>query len=177
MVDEVTYVVELLKQNWANAISSVSGIAAVHQVTPTIVDVRNLTKNKAVKYDLSNKVAGESSSDLIVVFEDNQDIQYPTIAYDVRNETYSVTLHIRCIDDDRGNGVANFGRDRLRALYQLVRYIVENKRRGATGTLNSDSARFNFLELGGRSESNDRNKRIFGYKVGVTLKRYAIAIP
>ena len=80
MVDEVTYVVELLKQNWANAISSVSGIAAVHQVTPTIVDVRNLTKNKAVKYDLSNKVAGESSSDLIVVFEDNQDIQYPTIA-------------------------------------------------------------------------------------------------
>ena len=50
-MDEVTYLVQLLKQNWASA-SLAAGLPN-HQVTPTIIDIRNLDKNKGRRYDLS----------------------------------------------------------------------------------------------------------------------------
>ena len=47
-MDEVTYVVELLKQNWAAA-AIAAGLSG-HQTTPTIIDIRNMTKNKGRRY-------------------------------------------------------------------------------------------------------------------------------
>ena len=41
-MDEVTYLVQLLKQNWASA-SLAAGLPN-HQVTPTIIDIRNRPK-------------------------------------------------------------------------------------------------------------------------------------
>ena len=45
---------------WGGSISSLS-IPAAHQVTPTIIYIRNMTKNKGRAYDLSTAAAGESS--------------------------------------------------------------------------------------------------------------------
>lgn len=174
-MDEVTYVVELLKQNWASAATAVG--TANHQTTPTIIDIRNLDKNKGRRFDLSQKVEGESTSDLIIVFEDGQEIEYPTVTLDVRNETYNMTIHIRVIQDQREQGFSHFGRDRLNSLYRIARYILESKRKGSTVTFNNESQRFDLITLGTRSESNDRNKRLFGYKIGLTLKKFAISIP
>ena len=187
-MDEVTYVVELLKgtniatsqyggtNTWAGSISSLS-IPAAHQVTPTIIDIRNMTKNKGRAYDLSTAASGESSSDLIVVFEDSQTINYPTVAYDIRNEIYTLTLHIRTIQDDRGASDANFARDRLENLYKIVRHRLEANRKGAKVTVSGDSNTFDLIYLRGRTESNDRAKRLFVYKVQIELQKYAVALP
>ena len=49
-VDEVNYVVNLLENNWdtnAAALLTAGDIVYKHSIHPTIVDVRNLTPNKA----------------------------------------------------------------------------------------------------------------------------------
>ncbi len=51
---EETYVVQRLKQNWASAATAVG--TANHQTTPTILDIRNLDKNKGRRFDFSQKV-------------------------------------------------------------------------------------------------------------------------
>ena len=73
-MDEVTYLINLLKgggisqskftgtNTWAASASSAG--ASGHQVTPTIIDIRNMVKNKAARYDLSRAATGESSSKL-----------------------------------------------------------------------------------------------------------------
>ena len=182
-MDEVTYMVELLSgsnisassytgtNTWAGSATSLS-IPSGHIAKPTIVDIRNLVKNKAQRYDLSSTLSGESSPDLIIVFEDSQGIEYPTIDWSVRNETFTLTLHIRAIQDDRGASDANFGRDRLENRYRL-----EANRKGATVTVSGNSAKVNQIHLGSRTESNDRNKRVFGYKITVELKRFATSLP
>ena len=187
-MDEVTYMVELLSgsnissssysgtNTWAGSAASLS-IPAGHIAKPTIVDIRNLVKNKAQRYDLSSTLSGEASPDLIIVFEDSQGIEYPTIDWSVRNETFTLTLHIRAIQDDRGASDANFGRDRLENLYKIVRHRLEANRKGATVTVSGNSAKVNQIHLGSRTESNDRNKRVFGYKITVELKRFAISLP
>ena len=185
-MDEVTYLINLLKgggisqskfvgtNTWAASASSAG--ASDHQVTPTIIDIRNMVKNKAARYDLSRAASGESSSDLIVVFEDSQGIEHPTIDWSVRNETYSLTLHIRCIQDERGASDANYARDRLENLYKIVKHRIDGNRRGATVTIGSDSKRFDQIHLGSRTESNDRSKRIFGYKVTIEMKKFAVPL-
>ena len=110
----------------------------------------------------------------IVIFEDSQNIEYPTIHYDIRNETYSFTLHIRVLHDERGGADADYGKDRLRAIYLILRRVLESKRKGYTA---SDGSKFNQLFLGARSESNDRSKRLFGYKVTLEAKRFALTVP
>tara|TARA_B110000858_G_C17620690_1_gene388847 strand:- start:305 stop:808 length:504 start_codon:yes stop_codon:yes gene_type:complete len=164
----------LIDTQWSSSATTLVNagtITASHVAKPNLVDVRSLEKNKGVRYDLSTK-------DVIVCFEDSQNIEYPTMLYDVRNETYSFTLHIRCIHDERavgGGGTdANFGKDRLRALYLILRHAIESKRKGYEA---SDGSCFNLLFLGSRSEANDRNKRLFGYKINVEAKRYAQTIP
>lgn len=127
-----------------------------------------MTANKGKRVDLSRTPA------TIVVFEDSQSIEYPTAQYDVRNETYSFTLHIRVLHDERGGEDASHGMDRLRAIYLILRRTLESKRRGYTA---SDGSKFQQLFLGARSESNDRAKRLFGYKVTLEAKRYALSIP
>ena len=127
-----------------------------------------MTANKGKRVDLSRTPA------TIVVFEDSQNIEYPTVSYDVRNETYTFTLHIIVLHDERGGEDASHGMDRLRAIYLILRRTLESKRHGYTA---SDGSKFQQLFLGARSESNDRSKRLFGYKVTLEAKRFALSIP
>jgi hypothetical protein len=185
-MDEVTYLINLLNgvgislskfsgtNTWAA--SATSAGASGHQVTPTIIDIRNMVKNKGARYDLSRAASGESSSDLIVVFEDGQTLDSPTIDWSVRNETYSLTMHIRCVHDERGAADANYARDRLENLYKIVKHRIDGNRRGATVTVGSDSKRFDQIHLGNRTESNDRSKRIFGYKIAIEMKKFAVPL-
>lgn len=170
-MDEVSLLLDLLSNNWssnATALVSAGTIDASHAVTPDFIDIRTLSANKGVRVDLSRTPA------TIVVFEDSQSIEYPTIHYDIRNETYSFTLHIRVLHDERGGADASHGKDRLRAIYLVLRRVLESKRTGYTA---SDGSKFNQLFLGSRSESNDRAKRLFGYKVTLEAKRFALTLP
>lgn len=185
-LDEVTYVLELLNggnlsqtkftgtNTWAA--SATTAAASGHQVTPTIIDIRNMTKNKAARYDMSRTASGETSPDLIVVFEDSQTLTHPTIDWSTRDETYSMTLHLRCIQDERGAADATFGQDRLENLYKIIKHRIDGNRRGATVTVGADTKRFDQIHLGSRTESNDRSKRIFGYKINIELKKYAVPL-
>lgn len=172
-MDEVSLIIDILDTNWNTSRTTLdnAGKLSSTPAKPNLVDVRTLQKNRGVRYDLS-------AGDVIVVFEDSQNIEYPTIHYDVRNETYSFTLHLRTIHDERAVGVGstdpNFGRDRLRDLYLITVHALETARRGYTA---SDGTRFNQLFVGSRTESNDRSKRLFGYKITLEAKRFAISIP
>ena len=82
-------------------------INAAHTITPDIIDIRNTTANKGVR------VGGfkPRSPATIVVFEDSQNISYPTIHYDIKNEVYSFTLHIRVLHDERSGLDSSYGKD------------------------------------------------------------------
>ena len=195
-MDEVTYLVQLLRDNWpsASVMQNTLGISSSHRVKPTILDIRNLSsggstdgtsgkvsRGQARQYSLLNQtspaIGGATSSDLIVVFEDGQDIEYPTISWDVRNEIYNITCHIRTISGGDTRAADNiFAHDRLESLYKSLRHTLESKRKGATVTINGDSLKMNHIILGGRTESNNKAKRLFGYKVNVTMKKFAVAI-
>tara|TARA_B100000214_G_C23972114_1_gene630726 strand:- start:1799 stop:2368 length:570 start_codon:yes stop_codon:yes gene_type:complete len=160
-----------IDNDWNGSAEKVFGGGyATKAPTPTIVDIRNMTRNKAARYDLS-------SGDLIVVYQESNSIDYPTISWDVRNEVHSFTINIRTLQDERGSSDTNFARDRLENLYKVVRHRIEQNRKGATITVGSDSLKINQIYFGARTESNDRNKRLFGYKITVELKRFAVAIP
>ena len=78
-VDEVSLVIDLLNTQWttsATALVDDGTIDVSHSGKPNFVDVRSLEKNKGVRYDLSSK-------DVIIVFEDSNEIIYPTLFYDV----------------------------------------------------------------------------------------------
>ena len=169
-MDEVSLLIDLVSSNWSSSVStlvSAGTISADHAGTPNFVDVRTLQKNKGVRYDLTAK-------DVIIFFEDSQNIEYPTVHFDVRNETYSFTMHMRTIHDERAGTDAAFGKDRLKALYLIARHALE---RGRTGYTASDGSKFNQVFVGSRSESNDRSKRLFGYKLTIEAKRFALALP
>ena len=169
-MDEVSLLIDLVSSKWSSSVStlvSAGTISADHAGTPNFVDVRTLDKNKGVRYDLTAK-------DVIVFFEDSQNIEYPTVHFDVRNETYSFTMHMRTIHDERAGTDADFGKDRLKALYLIARHTLE---RGRTGYTASDGSKFNQVFVGSRSESNDRSKRLFGYKLTIEAKRFALALP
>jgi hypothetical protein len=170
-MDEVSLLIDLINSTWsANATALVSSgdIDASHAVTPEVIDIRTTAANKGVRVDLGKYPA------TIVVFEDSQTIEYPTAMYDIRNEFYNFTMHIRVLHDERSGLDANYGKDRLRAIYLILRRVIESKRTGYTAT---DGSKFHQLFLGSRSESNDRAKRLFGYKIGLEAKRYAQSIP
>lgn len=172
-MDEVSLILDIINTNWNTSRSTLNSAGKLGSTPalPNLIDIRTLQKNKGVRYDLS-------AGDVIIVFEDSQSINYPTVHYDVRNETYSFTIHIRTIHDERAVGVGstdpNFGRDRLRDLYLITIHALEASRRGYTA---SDGTRFNQLFVGSRTESNDRNKRLFGYKISLEAKRFAVSIP
>ena len=169
-MDEVSLLMDLVSTNWSSSVStlvSAGTISADHAGTPNLVDVRTLQKNKGVRYDLTAK-------DVIIFFEDSQNIEYPTVHFDVRNETYSFTMHMRTIHDERAGTDADCGKDRLKALYLIARHTLE---RGRTGYTASDGSKFNQVFVGSRSESNDRSKRLFGYKLTIEAKRFALALP
>ena len=170
-MDEVSLIIDLINTNWstnAQALVADGTITASNAVTPDVIDVRTTTANKGVRVDLSRTPA------TIVVFEDSQNVEYPTIHYDIRNESYSFTLHIRVLHDERSGLDASYGKDRLRAIYLILTRLVESNRRGYTA---SDGSKFTQFFLGARSESNDRAKRLFGYKISLEAKRYAVSVP
>ena len=195
-MDEVTYLVQLLRDSWpsASVMQDTLGISSSHRVKPTILDIRNLSsggstdgtsgkisRGQARQYSLLNQtspaIGGATSSDLIIVFEDGQDIEYPSISWDVRNEIYNITCHIRTISGGDTRAADNiFAHDRLESLYKSLRHTLEAKRKGATVTINGDSLKMNHIILGGRTESNNKAKRLFGYKVNVTMKKFAVAV-
>lgn len=195
-MDAVTYMVQLLRDNWASAsvMQNTLNIDSAHRVKPTILDIRNLSsggntdgtsgkvsRGQARQYSLLNQtspaIGGATSSDLIVVFEDGQETEYPTISWDVRNEIYNITCHIRTVSGGDTRAADNlFAHDRLESLYKTLRYTLESKRKGETVTINGDSLRMNHIILGGRTESNNKAKRLFGYKVNVTMKKFAVTV-
>ena len=179
-MDEVSLLIDILtndtpasgkRNTWslcAADLVTAGTISASHAVTPDIIDIRTMTANKGVRVDLSRTPV------TIVVFEDSQSMTYPTVHYDVRHETYSFTLHIRVLHDERAGVDASHGKDRLRAIYLILRRVLESNRRGYTA---SDGTNFNQLFVGSRSESNDRKKRLFGYKITLEAKRFALILP
>ena len=83
-------------------------------------------------------------------------------------------MHLRVIHDERANNNLNYGRDRLRDLYAILKKVIEDNRKGFTA---SDGSKFNQLFLGSRTESNDRGKKLYGYKVSLEVKRFGLSIP
>lgn len=169
-MDEVSLLIDLLDTNWtssATTLQTAGKITSDHIGKPNIIDIRSMQANRGVRYDLSSK-------DLIVVFEDSQTIEYPTVHFDIRNETHTFTIHLRCIQDERAGTDADFAKDRLEALYLIARHVLEGKRKGYEA---ADGTCFNQIFVGSRNESNDRSKRIFGYKVSIETKRFALTVP
>jgi len=171
-MDEVTFIIRLLNDNWAASATTLSNngsIAASHAVTPKFIDVRSIQPNEGRRVDID-------SQEVIIVFEDSANTEYPTIDYAVRNETFSFTLHIRVLHR-RDFSTLTYSRDRLQALYRIARYILEhNSLRptvyvggGTSGTIEENAE---LLKLTSRSEANDRGKRLLGYKLSVELKRF-----
>ena len=159
-MDEVTFIVRLLNDNWAATATTLRG-------------------TKAVKLSIEPKTGRRvdvDSQEVIVVFEESANTEYPTIDYAVRNETFTFTLHIRVLHR-RDFPTITYSRDRLQALYRIARYILEhNSLRptvyvggGTSGTIEESAE---LLKLTSRSEANDRGKRLLGYKLSVEMKRF-----
>jgi hypothetical protein len=171
-MDEVTFIIELLSDNWSSAASTLQSrgdITSSHIATPRFIDVRSIAPNEGRRVDVD-------SQSVIVVFEDSNSTEYPTIDYSVRNETYTFTLHLRVLHR-RDFAELTFSRDRLQALYRIARYIIESNGLNPTvnaGTSTEESAEL--IKLTGRSEANDRGKRLLGYKLSIELKRFARSI-
>ena len=177
---EISFIMSLIDENWTNATVDADGNAAngelnafgdalagtsSHRAKPLLIDIKNFTPNQGRRVDLD-------STDIILFYEDSANITHPTIDWAVRNEEYSFTLHIRTLQP-KGQADLTFASTRLQSLYQIVRYIVEKK--GLRPTISSgDSAEL--LEITGRSDANDRNKRLLGYKLSVSMKRFGRTI-
>jgi hypothetical protein len=167
-MDEVTFVIELLKDNWTSAATHIQergDITIDHIATPKFIDIRSIKPKEGRRVDID-------SDSVIVVFEDSNTLSYPTIDYAVRNETYTFTLHIRVLHR-RDFSEVTYSRDRLQALYRIARYILESNALNPTvnvGEADEESAEL--IKLTGRSEANDRGKRLLGYKLSVEMKRF-----
>ena len=177
-MDEVSFIISLLDDNWSDAVTdtgsgnntygdALPGVAQ-HRVKPTFIDIRSLVPQQGRRFDAD-------SGDVVIVYEDSASITHPTIDWTVRNEEYGFTLHIRTLQP-KGQSVLTFSRDRLKSLYQIVRYVLEKKGLRPSVIDNSITYKADLVEITGRSEANDRGKRLLGYKVSVTMKRFGRTI-
>ena len=190
-MDEVTLVLRLLSDRWsaaASALVSAGKITSGHVETPRFIDVRSIKPNEGRRVDADQKA-------ILIVYEDSNTTDYPTIDYAVRNETYTFTLHLRVLHRrDFADGYptsetpteANteaglvYSRDRLKALYEIARYILENNSLRPTvyvggGTSGTVEGNADLIKLQSRSEANDRGKRLLGYKLSLEMRRLARA--
>ena len=150
--DETTSLITILSDNWAaacNALDTTNGngqIADIHAVTPQILDIRNMNSGKNT--DAQGRARGGNRISSAKVETGDRTAGTPEPIF------------------------GTFGIDRIRSLYIIVRYIIELRRKGyiKNGLLYQD---INHLILGGRTESNDKRNKLFGYKVSVTMKRLA----
>jgi len=175
ILDEVTFLIRLLSDNWSAASTALHASGgSTKQInaavpTPKIIDVRSIAPKEGRRVD------ADSDSAIIIVYEDSNSTEYPTIDYSVRNETFNFTIHIRVLHR-RDYAELTTSRDKLQDIYRIVRYILESKSLRPTvttddgGTTNIQSAEI--IKLKSRSEANDRNKRLLGYKLSVEMRRY-----
>lgn len=165
-MDEVTFVIRLLTDNWTTAVNA-AGISQ-HQVTPTFIDIRSLEPGKGRRFDADQ-------SAVVIVYEDSATLMHPTIDRAVRNEDYTFTVHLRVLHQKDWSDLT-FSRTRLQSLYQTARYILE--RNGLRPKVYDDSTppaveeSAELIQITGRSEANDRGKRLLGYKMTVNMKRF-----
>tara|TARA_R100000152_G_C6735295_1_gene159528 strand:+ start:463 stop:999 length:537 start_codon:yes stop_codon:yes gene_type:complete len=176
ILDEVTFINRLLSDNWASAASTLYSAGKLHSSIslPKIIDVRSIEPNEGRRVD------ADSDSAIVIIYEESSSTNYPTIDHTVRNEDFTFTIHIRVLArrDFANNTTA---RDRLQSLYRIVRYILENNSLkptvyvggGSSGTVEEDA---DIIKLTGRSEANDRKKRLLGYKLSVEMKRFARSV-
>jgi len=173
-----------------------STIADIHAVHPIIMDIRDMTSGRSTdsqgRSRGGNKVQTQSKSevpvspstisysrDIIVIAESGNTVDYPTVTWDVRDEVYNISISIRTRQDDRklndGSRISpsggTFGVDRIQSLYLIVRYIIEQKRRGWLKVANQFYGNVNQIMFGERTDSNDKRNRIFGYKVNIMIKK------
>ena len=205
LVSETEFLVDLMDTNWNAAIAALntsvgnSTITDVHGVHPIIIDIRDMSSgrdtdskgrskggnriNTASKKEVTNGDGYVYSRDIIVISESSQTIDYPSYAHDIRHETYNMSISIRTRQDDRilnddvrVTPTGTFGVDRIRSLYLLVRYILEQQKRGWNKTGTAIYENINMITVNDRTESNDKKNRIFGYKINVVMKRLAIPV-
>ena len=165
LVDEVTFVLKLLENNWTEPHLS----AGLDQHKPgtdgiNFIDVRSIEPQKGRRVDADQKA-------VILVYEESNSITHPTIDWGVRNEEYTFTIHLRVLHQPSW-GELTFSRDRLQSLYQIVRSIIEKKGLRPKVVVNSNTYTADLIEITGRSEANDRGKRLLGFKLSVTMKRF-----
>ena len=194
-MDEVTYLVTLLDEYWNTAVAALgSAIPAIHRVKPQIMDIRSMasTRNDSQPGRGGNRIRISSDSevtadgitpslDVIAVMQNSQTIECPTRDWSVRNETHEMSVSIRTKQDKRKTNDnaritpsgSTFGRDRIENLYKIVRYIIETNRRGWFRNAGTLEENIKTLMLGSRTDSNDKKSRIFGYRINVTMKRFA----
>ncbi len=180
-MDEVTFLIRLLKDNWS--VAAIAAGSTGHQVsTIEFIDIRSIEPGKGNRVDLD-------SGSVIVVYEDSATLEHPTIDYSVRDEIYTLTVHLRVLHR-RDFNTLTFSRDRLESLYRIARYILERNGRNpkihidgnahldSSNNLNTSAVEetANLIELTGRSEANDRKKKLLGYKIPVTIKRFGISV-
>ena len=205
MVSETEFLVDLMDTNWNAAIAALntsvgnSTITDVHGVHPIIIDIRDMSSgrdtdskgrskggnriNTASKKEVTNGDGYVYSRDIIVISESSQTIDYPSYAHDIRHETYNMSISIRTRQDDRilnddvrVTPTGTFGVERIRSLYLLVRYILEQQKRGWNKSGTAIYENINMITVNDRTESNDKKNRIFGYKINVVMKRLAIPV-
>ncbi len=193
-MDEVTYLVTLLDEYWETAVIALgSAIPAIHRVKPQIMDIRDMSSARnttkpgrggnRVRISAARETAGDNTTpslDVIAVMQNSQTVEYPTRDWSVRNETHEMSISIRTKQDDRRTNDnarvapsgSTFGRDRIENLYKIVRYIIETNRRGWFRSAGLEE-NIKHLVLGSRTDANDKKSRIFGYRINVTMKRFA----
>jgi hypothetical protein len=164
-MDEVTFVLKLLEDNWQDARTA----AGINEHKPAVtainfIDVRSFEPNKGRRVDADEK-------SVIIVYEDSASITHPTIDWGVRNEEYSFTIHLRVLHQKDWADLT-FSRTRLQSLYQIVRHIIERNGLRPSVIEGSSTYTADLIEITGRSEANDRGKRLLGYKMSVTMKRF-----
>ena len=176
ILDEVTFLLRLLSDNWAATSTTLvaSGdILATHVETPKFIDIRSIEPKEGRRVDADAK-------SIVLVYEDSNSVEYPTIDYAVRNENYNMTIHIRVLH--RRDFPSNtYSRDRLQALYRTARYILENNairpRVYISGnSSNNVEGNVEMIKLLSRTEANDRGKKLLGYKLSVEMKRMARSV-
>jgi len=208
ILDEVTFLIRLLSDNWSAASTTLNSANEIHSAVPApkFIDVRSLEPKQGRRVD------ADSDSAIVVVYEDSNSTEHPTIDHAIRNETFNFTIHARVLYrrdlENADNAATQYnssgaptmtnasgaavayqpvkttGRDRLQSVYRIIRYIIENNslRPTVTTIISSGSnagthrETAETLKITGRSEANDRGKKLLGYKLSVELKRHGRSV-
>jgi len=178
-MDEVTLIIRLLQDNWTSSVLALNNAGEIsNNHMPGIddilfIDVRSIEPNQGRRVDID-------SDSVLIVYEDSSSTDYRTIDYAARDETFTFTIHLRVLHR-RDMTTNTFSRDRLAALYKIVRYVFENNAfRPTVYTTAGDNTTpalgdADLIKITSRNEANDRGKKLLGYKIGVELKRFARA--